>query len=236
MCSLYGRAVKNGWTDRNAVWGRADSCWSRCSCIRWDLDPHGNEHLAEHVPAHCNVPTHDCMTAQNTQWTNAVAAARGDKTRRRCDLLSNYFLWTLVKLLGFKIVPRTTWLSWRRAVGCTGSVSLSWICCWSLSRSQETTAWTRTLPSTRTPTSRSTWTSKDSSLPSRPMTSNGSSSNCQHFTVTRIGVVWLTFGFCYRTQATRTIIRTRWKILWESTTPRESEIWVFFANTWQQVL
>ena len=104
-------------------------CWPRVSCAKtaelikmlffWgvrggvthmvprnhvlDGGPQGKGHFrGGHLPAHCNVPTDECIAhcspaaranvpAQRPRLTNAFAASRGDKTRRRCGLLSNYF-------------------------------------------------------------------------------------------------------------------------------------------------
>ena len=63
---------------------------------------------------------------------------------------------------------------------CTGSVSSSWTCCWSRLRSPATTASTWRSPSTRSRASRSISTSRDSSSPSRPTTSNGAARPLEH--------------------------------------------------------
>ena len=41
-----------------------------------------------HLSAHYNVQTHECIAPAADEWTNAFAAATGDK--KRCGILQNY--------------------------------------------------------------------------------------------------------------------------------------------------
>ena len=78
------------------VLGKRVSCESTEPCIRWGPYPHRKGHF-EGTWAYCNLPTQWALRppqanvpAQPTQWTNALAAARGDG-EWRCGLLRNYF-------------------------------------------------------------------------------------------------------------------------------------------------
>jgi len=63
LCVLDTRVscAKNGWTDRDAVWGPT-LVGPKEPCVRWGSRfSHGNGQFEGDVPAHSKVPTHECI-------------------------------------------------------------------------------------------------------------------------------------------------------------------------------
>jgi len=70
-----GRAVQNGGTDRDAVWGETHSCGPKEPCIRWESrSPTGKGPFwgRGHVPIHCKLwdVRWRCQKAVNTSDTS----------------------------------------------------------------------------------------------------------------------------------------------------------------------